>query len=645
MDIVRREKVSVPNAVLVSGITLSESDQDLESWLMRYGSIKRTLLIDSPASEFHRQAIIEFQYSSAMDTLRPLLPLRVVSTSRADVIFNVRALSSVYVQPTGSDVTRDYLEELQEIARVSGKPFQLVMQEELRKLNAASSLIESSPTSSDSPVAADSQTSQLSQPPGTVKEALAPSSSDQVSFPSVQQSKEPNLTKTDGANAVPTSASLPMDVLSPPSVQRVVVEHVVRTTDAVSTQYVPVRLRSFSGKVPRPPNEPDYDTWRASVDFLLDDPSISDLSRTRKILDSLLPPSSDVVKHIGPQASPAVYLELLESVYGSVADGDELLARFMTLLQNQGEKPSSYLHRLQVMLSATVRRGGISEAERDRSLLKQFCRGCWDNQLLANLRLEERKTNPPSFVELVVSVRAEEDKQASKDERMRSHLGINKLNSQTVKPKAAAHQLSALVAGVGSGATAEVNPSEKAMADIHTQLAPLKISVSKRGQADRKEAEEVSVLKAEVNELRAQIQAMDLVVPKKLPHSDSNASELAELKRQVIELKAQMVTMEAQKGQMQKTMGSRGNFENSRFRQVESKEFRQSPMNLVGASRPRPGYCFHCGEEGHIAVHCENDPDPSKVARKRSWLREKQAQWDLQNQAKSQPGNSKPSLQ
>ncbi len=45
--------------------------------------------------------------------------LEFVSTSHADVIFNVRALSSVYTQATGDDVTRDYLEELQEISRVS----------------------------------------------------------------------------------------------------------------------------------------------------------------------------------------------------------------------------------------------------------------------------------------------------------------------------------------------------------------------------------------------------------------------------------------------------------------------------------------------------------------------------------------------
>lgn len=173
-------------------------------------------------------------------------------------------------------------------------------------------------------------------------------------FSNVQQSKEPTLTKTNGANVVPMSAALPMDVLSPPSVQRVVVEHVVRTTDAVSFQYVPVHLRSFSLKSPDPLTNLITILGGRVLTSCWMTPSISDLSRTRKILDSLLPPATDVVKHIGPQASPAVYLDLLESVYVSVEYGDELLARFTTLLQNQGEKPSSYLHRLQVMLSGTV---------------------------------------------------------------------------------------------------------------------------------------------------------------------------------------------------------------------------------------------------------------------------------------------------
>ncbi len=63
------------------------------------------------------------------------------------------------------------------------------------------------------------------------------------------------------------------------------------------------------------------------------------------------------------------------------------------------------------------------------------------------------------------------------------------ISEAELKPKATAHQMSTLVAGVGGTATGEVNLSEKAMACIHKQLAPLKNSVSWRGQADRKEAE------------------------------------------------------------------------------------------------------------------------------------------------------------
>ncbi len=92
---------------------------------------------------------------------------------------------------------------------------------------------------------------------------------------------------------------------------------------------------------------------------MLSDPFISDLHRVRRIYDSLLPPATDVVKHVCPPALPGVYLEILESVYGSVEDGDELLAKFMGTLQNQGEKSSDYLHRLQVILSATIRRGAL----------------------------------------------------------------------------------------------------------------------------------------------------------------------------------------------------------------------------------------------------------------------------------------------
>ncbi len=96
MDVVEREGVNVQNAVIVSGITLTESDQVLETCLLRFGSIRRNLLIDDPQSEFHRNAVVEFTHSSAMCDLEPQLPLTVVSPTDADTVFHVRGLSTVY---------------------------------------------------------------------------------------------------------------------------------------------------------------------------------------------------------------------------------------------------------------------------------------------------------------------------------------------------------------------------------------------------------------------------------------------------------------------------------------------------------------------------------------------------------------------
>lgn len=219
-------------------------------------------------------------------------------------------------------------------------------------------------------------------------------------------------------------------------------EHVVRTSNSMSSSHVAFRLKVFSGRIPRPSHEPDFDTWRASVDFVLNDQSLSDLHKTSKILDSLLPPASNAVKHISPHALTSHCLKLLESVYGSVEDGDELFAKFIGALQNQGEKPSTYLHRLHVMLSTAIRRGGIAETERNRCLLKQFCRGCWDNSLIADLQLEGKKDAPPSFAELVVLICTAEDKQSLKEERMRKHLELNRHAPVPLKLRLATHQQS-----------------------------------------------------------------------------------------------------------------------------------------------------------------------------------------------------------
>nr|XP_055032034.1 uncharacterized protein LOC129420903 [Misgurnus anguillicaudatus]XP_055032035.1 uncharacterized protein LOC129420903 [Misgurnus anguillicaudatus]XP_055032037.1 uncharacterized protein LOC129420903 [Misgurnus anguillicaudatus] len=667
MDMVERENVNVANAVIVSGITLSESDQHLEAWLVRYGSISRTLLVDDPTSEFHRHAIIEFAQSSAMKYLQPLLPLSIVSTSDPDVTFMVRALSSVYSPLAKDDVTTGYLEELKAIASASGKPFQEVLQEELEKMRSLSTTPELPRVSErqECPVA-DSQTRGLSVA-SLSNDRGSPATSqrmrdhrDMTSLPSVspmlnaEHMQTQNLSKENtvpsvGGVSSPSATGMPrqsltMDIIDPPAVQRVVVEHVVRTSD-MTTQHSSLRLRSFSGKIPRPPNEPDFETWRANVEFLLDDPSVSDLSRTRRILDSLLPPAADVIKHISPQSSPLVYLELLQSVYGSVEDGEELLAKFMTMLQNQGERPSSYLHRLQVILSATVRRGGIAESERNRYLLKQFCRGCWDSSLIANLQLERRKNNPPSFAELVVSVRTEEDRQASKEDRMRSHFGMTKQGPAPSKLRTAAHQWSAHSHEVVGGASPVTDSMRKQISEIHAQLACTKPLTHHRECSSECSVDvDVTSLQKELTALRAQVQAMEATVSRKVQNKSSEHGEISELARQIAELKAHLTVHEPCESQPGRPSVFRNPTTMSRSKQIRSEESKSVNESGLPLARPRPGYCFRCGEDAHIAVNCENEPNPAKVQIKRNQLREKQAQWDLKHRVECPQLNSKPSL-
>lgn len=129
---------------------------------------------------------------------------------------------------------------------------------------------------------------------------------------------------------------------------------------------------------------------------------------------------------MSPQASATDYLQLLDSGYGTVEDGDELFAKFMGTLQNNGEKPSSYLQRLQVTLSTTMKRGGVPADELNRHLLRQFCQGCWDNTLITDLQLEQKKSKPPSFAELLLLLHIQEDKHEAKVTCMKQHLGAAK---------------------------------------------------------------------------------------------------------------------------------------------------------------------------------------------------------------------------
>ena len=222
-----------------------------------------------------------------------------------------------------------------------------------------------------------------------------------------------------------TPAVLSKDALNPKDVQRIIVEHVIKSEVSASSPS-PKRLRSFSGRMPKPPGEVDYETWCLHVELMFQDGLPIDMQR-RMILESLLSPALDIVRQLGPSSSPLDYVRLLQSAYGLVDDGEEIFAKFLNTHQDSGEKASEYLQRLQAILSTAIRRGGVSGTKANRQLFKQFTRGCWDQTLLLTLQQKINNDLPPDFSELLLQLRTEEERRAVKMDRMQRHFGSSKV--------------------------------------------------------------------------------------------------------------------------------------------------------------------------------------------------------------------------
>ena len=128
------ENVKIPNAVLVSGLTKTEVDNDIFDFLKQYGSISR--LINIPTTDCEPQVIVEFEYGTAVKALETgLLPLQRPCTANPYVIHHVQSLASVYTVDAGTTATNTYLSGLRDLAKLSSKQFEDILHEELARIN------------------------------------------------------------------------------------------------------------------------------------------------------------------------------------------------------------------------------------------------------------------------------------------------------------------------------------------------------------------------------------------------------------------------------------------------------------------------------------------------------------------------------
>lgn len=564
MDIIVKEGVKVPNAVLVSGLTSTEVDNEIFDFLQQYGSVSR--IIKVPTTDPVTQAIVEFRNGSAIEDLETTgLPYRRPCVTEPEVIHHVQSLASIYACDVGTSVTETYLSGLKDLAKMSGKDFGDILRKELARISE-SIRTETPAETGENPEGTDPPLTQSDIQAAAPSFISAPTEMSQTSYRPQIDIEVKDLPSPRRERASPYH--LPSDQLSTPEVQRVVVEHIVRSSEISSHLHSPCKLKQFSGRLPRPTFEVDYDTWRNSVEFCLNDPSVPDSQVVRKIVESLSPPAANIIKSLGPKTSPKEYLTLLDSAYATVEDGDELFARFLNNNQNAGEKASDYLQRLHTALSYVVTKGGISAHDADKQLLKQFCHGCWDSLLITSLQLEQLKTKPPSFAELLLLLRTEEDKQANKASRMKQHLGF-------AKPKAMSNVQAAHVTYTEDiGAPQKAEQAFLAMTkDIQKQIAELQVQVAKLSACS--------------------------------PENPEKKKTTASMKQK------QKAKNTQPEGQLQQ---------------------------MTAMVRPKPWYCFKCGEDGHIASTCNNMPNLTLVQAKKAELKEKQRAWEAKNGSPTMPG-------
>ncbi len=527
MDTVTRENVKVPNSLLVSGVTGCDVDNEVFEYLGQFGKIERVIKVISREAKFQNSAIVEYSSGAAIEHIKDTLPVDRPSSS-PDIVHHIELLSELYTADRISTLTQTYLNELKGVAQLSGADFAKLLQDEVARIQASTK-----PQTTRSVTTGSNQGSHYASP------AHSPG----VTTPELQSSP----------TKIPIQY-LPSEHLSTPEIKKVVVEHVIKNSDLPLHYQGNTRLRPFSGRIPCPSAESDYDTWRSNVEFFLADPAMSSTNTTRKMVESLFPPAATIVKHLGPNASPHEYLALLDSAYGIIDDGDELFAKFLHTNQDPGEKPSGYLQRLQTILSKAIKRGGLAASDSDRQLLKQFCRGCWNNGLLTSLQLEQKKNNPPSFSELLLWVRSEEDRQAAKSSRMKQHFGTNRTkvqsNALSVEDHATDDDLETVP-------PYDPQKLEKQMAKLQAQIASLKASL--------------------------------------------NLSQAS-----------------AKPGKNQRAKPKAPAEENPSL----------SPELKLTNKKPRPWYCFRCGEDGHIAPSCSNEANPELVEKKRRELKQKQEAWE-----------------
>ena len=103
------------------------------------------------------------------------------------------------------------------------------------------------------------------------------------------------------------------------------------------------------------------------------------------------------------------------------------------------------------------------------------------------------------------------------------------------------------------------------------------------------------------------------------------------LEKQLAKLQAQMASLKASLSNGSGQSSDKSNKKSKSYTKTPTEQKSPNLAELHFTKKPRPGYCFKCGEDGHIAPSCSNEPNPEQVDMKRKEFKRKQQAWEEQN--------------
>lgn len=328
------------------------------------------------------------------------------------------------------------------------------------------------------------------------------------------------------------------------------------------------RLRMFSGIIPTPLGEEPLEHWLEQARMMVTESDCSVKEKRRRIMESLKGPALAVVKAVRTaetDVTPSECLDAIESVFGTVESGEDLYFEFRLLQQGKEEKLSDFVRRLEQSLTKVVERGGIPASRVDTARIEQLLRGAIHSDLmLIQLKLRERRQNPPKFLELLTEIRVEEEYAAS---RVKLGTSVNRVHADR-----------------------EVDSRQK----------------------------EIQSLKADIKELKSLFASLSV----KPCHEggDSKGPGLA-IPGPAVESKesADMVALKKQIQRLQKKVSSKG----AKDSEEVTSALRVGPYRPAqNRWKPKPSsnvndsFCYRCGEAGHFSNKCQNAENQSKVIQK-----------------------------